>query len=239
MSAAARVPLYQRVKDYIASRVASGQWTEGDRVPSENELVRKLGASRMTVNRAVRELTAEGILRRVQGLGTFVAVGKVQSAFLEIRNIADEIRERGHIHRAVPHGVGAEKATDRVAYQLELPKRARVFHSVIVHYDDDVPVQLEDRWVNPAVAPDYLKLDFTETTPNEYLMQAAPLLAVEHVVEATRPDALTQRLLHIPADEPCLLLHRRTWSGDHVAAYARLVHPGSRYRLSASFPVGR
>jgi len=239
MTTAAPVPLYQQVKDYIASRVASGEWTEGDRVPSENELVRTLGASRMTVNRAVRELSSEGILRRVQGLGTFVAIDKAQSAFLEIRNIADEISERGHTHRAAPHSVNAEKASDRIAHQLDLAIGARVFHSIIVHFDNDVSVQLEDRFVNPAVAPDYLETDFTETTPNEYLMRAAPLRAVDHVVEATRPDALTQRLLHIPENEPCLLLHRRTWSGDHVAAYARLIHPGSRFRLSASFPVGR
>ena len=239
MSAAAPVPLYQQVKDYIASRVASGEWTEGDRVPSENELVRTLGASRMTVNRAVRELSSEGILRRVQGLGTFVAIDKAQSAFLEIRNIADEISERGHTHRAAPYSVGAEKATDRIAQQLELAPGARVFHSIIVHFDNDVSVQLEDRFVNPAVAPDYLEIDFTKTTPNEYLMRVAPLRAVDHVVEAIQPDALTQRLLHIPENEPCLLLRRRTWSGDHVAAYARLIHPGSRFRLSASFPVGR
>jgi GntR family histidine utilization transcriptional repressor len=238
MSARHRIPLYQQVKDYISEHVASGTWAEGDRVPSENELVRTLGASRMTINRALRELTAEGILRRVQGLGTFVASEKTQSAILEIRNIADEIRERGHEHRSAPHRVSAEMADAHVAHLLELETGATIYHSIIVHFDNDVPVQLEDRYVNPAVAPDYLDLDFTRTTPNEYLMRSAPLLAVEHVIEATLPDRLTRRLLRMPKGEPCLLLHRRTWSGEHVAAYARLYHPGSRFRLSAGFSVG-
>ncbi len=237
MTSARAVPLYQQVKDYVFDHVASGEWIEGDRVPSENELVRKLGASRMTVNRALRELTTEGVLRRVQGLGTFVDHGKVQSAILEIRNIADEIHERGHAHRAEPHSVNEEKADERIASRLELVVGARVFHSLIVHFDDDVAVQLEDRYVNPAVAADYLDIDFTETTPNAYLMRSAPLLAVEHVVEAILPDQRTQHLLDISSDEPCLLLHRRTWSGDHIAAYAQLIHPGSRYRLSAQFEV--
>ncbi|MCP4328282.1 MAG: histidine utilization repressor [Alphaproteobacteria bacterium] len=238
MTTARPVPLYQQVKDYISSHVASGEWVEGDRVPSENELVRRLGASRMTVNRALRELSVEGVIRRVQGLGTFVESNKAQSTFLEIRNIADEIRERGHSYHAEPYTVGTETVTDRIAYLLELEPGARVFHSIIVHFENREPVQLEDRFVNPAIAPDYLDIDFTETTPNEYLMRVAPLLAVEHVVEATPPNPLTQKLLSMSREEPCLLLHRRTWSGRHVAAYARLLHPGSRYRLSAQFPVG-
>ena len=70
-------------------------------MPSEQALVRQFGVSRMTVNRAVRELTAEQVLTRRQGSGTYVAPQKYQATLVEIRNIADEVRARGHVHRAV------------------------------------------------------------------------------------------------------------------------------------------
>ena len=61
-------PLYARVKQMIAQQIRSG-WP-AHCVPSESELVEELGFSRMTINRALRELTAEGLLVRMQGVGT-------------------------------------------------------------------------------------------------------------------------------------------------------------------------
>lgn len=231
----APAPLYQQVKDLILGRICNGDWPEGHRVPSENELTRELGFSRMTVHRALRELTAEGWLTRVRGLGTFVAGSKPQSPLLELHNIADDIASRGHRHASEVHILRAERADEAVARGLGVPRGARVFHSLIVHRENGVPVQLEERHVNPEAAPDYLEQDFTALTPNQYLMRAAPLAEAEHVLEAVLPDIRTQRLLRIGPGEPCLLLHRRTWSGGRAVTQARLIHPGSRYRLGGRF----
>lgn len=235
MSTSQNPPRYQQVKGYVRQRIDSGAWPEDFRVPSENQLVRELGISRMTINRALRELSDEGRIKRVQGVGTFVAGGKPESTLLEIRNIADEIRERGHHHHGRVHLLCREKASVNVAQALELEPGDEVFHSIMIHHENATPVQLEDRYVNPAVAPDYLEIDFTRITPNEYLMQAAPLLEVEHILEAIQPGRDAQELLNIPPGEPCLLLHRRTWSGGQVASRAWLTHPGSRYQLGARF----
>jgi len=87
------LPRYSQIKRMISSRIQSGDWRPGDRIASEAELVRDIGVSRMTINRALRELTLEGQLVRVQGVGTFVAESKAQSALFEVKNIADEIRD--------------------------------------------------------------------------------------------------------------------------------------------------
>src|SRR5215475_7058635 len=84
----------------ISGRIQAGDWRPGDRIASEAELVRDMGVSRMTINRALRELTLEGQLIRVQGVGTFVAENKAESALFEVRNIADEIKARGGRHEA-------------------------------------------------------------------------------------------------------------------------------------------
>ncbi|MGO4843176.1 GntR family transcriptional regulator, partial [Rhizobiaceae sp. 2RAB30] len=55
-------PLYEQGKDYVLKNIGSGEWSKDQRLPSENELVTALGVSRMTVNRALRELTSEGYL---------------------------------------------------------------------------------------------------------------------------------------------------------------------------------
>ena len=93
-----KVPIYEQVKVFIRTKIKSGDWVAGNPVPSESAFMHQFGVSRMTVNRALRELMAEGVVRRVQGSGTFVAEIDQVSSKLEIRDIQEEIEERGHVH---------------------------------------------------------------------------------------------------------------------------------------------
>src|ERR1700685_1323992 len=93
-------PLYLKVKRHILDNIDSGKWGTSTRVPSENDIVKSFGVSRMTANRALKELSDEGVLVRIAGVGSFVADRHARAHPLEIRSIADEIRERGHVHRA-------------------------------------------------------------------------------------------------------------------------------------------
>jgi GntR family histidine utilization transcriptional repressor len=228
---------YARIKRHVVARIESGEWKVASRVPSENQLAAEFEVSRMTARRALMELEQEGFLVRSQGLGTFVADRKPVLSMLEVRNIAEEIAERGHAYRCRVLKLEEIPATEAVAMYLGVAPGSRVFHSLIVHIDDDTPVQLEDRFTNPAVAPDYLAQDFSRTTPNAYLSRVAPIEAVEHVIEAVLPTSVVARWLQVRAPEACLQINRRTWSRGHVATFAKLVHPGSRYRLGGYVPL--
>ncbi len=181
-------PRYLRIKRQIVSKISSGEWPSGHRAPSEKELSEAFQVSRMTVNRALRELSLEGLLVRVQGLGTFVSRDKAGAALMAVRNIADEISARPD-HRHSTRVIVLEKipADAAIARQLELEAGAPAFHSILLHYDNQLPVQIEDRYVNGRVAPDYLNVDFTRETPHVYLSRVDPLTAGEHIVEAVLP----------------------------------------------------
>lgn len=232
-------PLYQQVKDFVVAAIEAGALPPGHRLPSEQELVRKLGVSRMTANRALRELFAQGVLTRIPGVGTFVAAPRSEGTLLEVRNIATEIRGRGGHYSSVVHHLDQVAAAPDVASGLALPVGAAVFRSVIVHLENGDPLQLEDRFVNPAAAPDYLSADFTQQTPNEYLCRFIPISEVEHIVEAILPDRRVQRLLRISAHEPCLRLYRTTAAFGRRVTCVKLTHPGSKYRMVARFSPGR
>jgi GntR family histidine utilization transcriptional repressor len=133
------------------------------------------------------------------------------------------------------HYVRRERARALEAKLLGLARGETLFHSLIVHRENGVPVQLEDRYVNPKTAPDYLAQDFTRITPHKYLMQAAPVTEAEHLVMAVMPSPEERKLLEMKAGEPCLLLRRQTWSGKLPVTWARLLHPGERYRLGSRF----
>lgn len=231
-------PFYQQVKNHIQKRIENGEWAPGMKIHSESELVAVTGFSRMTVNRAVRELTAEGKVVRKQGKGTFVAARKSKSPLLEVQSIAHEIITRGGEHSCDVYLLQEEKARPELAKSMGLLPYTTVFHSVLVHKDAGIPIQLSSRFINPRIAPDYLSQDFTTITPNEYLLGLAPISAVEHVIEALIPEVWIRELLKINSAEPCLALSRKTWVDEEIATCSTFYYPGSRYTLGSKFIPG-
>ena len=226
---------YARVKQFLKEELARGHWLPGALMPSDAELVAKFGVSRMTVTRALRELQAEGLVERVQGVGTFAAHLARVSSTLTIRDLHEEIVSRGHRHHAEVHVAERKRAPAELAAQLGLAAGAPVFHTLIVHFENGVPLQCEDRYVNPACAPGYLDIDFSKVTPTHYLLEVAPLWEAQFSIQACAPSAEEARLLEIDTHEPCLVVVRRTMSRGVPITIARLVHPGSRHQIDGHF----
>lgn len=229
------IPRYRQLKELIIERISTGDLQPQDRVPSENELVDSTGVSRMTANRALRELNDEGYVERVAGKGTFVADFKAASHVLEVRNIADEIARRGHEHSAnvlISTRMPAEKSAGKA---LHTDEDAPLLHVRIVHLENGIPIQLEERYVLPDFAPAFLDQDFNSVTPSAYLSSVSPLQEAEHVVRAVMPDVETKTNLDMSDDEPCLVVTRRTWAHGKPVSFARLYHPGSRFELSGHY----
>lgn len=226
---------YARVKQFLKDGLAAGRWPAGALMPSEAELVAQFGVSRMTVSRALRELQADGLVERVQGVGTFAARLHRLASTLTIHDLHEEIVGRGHQHQAQVQLQRREPAPAALAEQLGLAPGAEVFHTLIVHLDNGVPLQLEDRYVNPACSPGYLAADFSRTTPTQVLFDTTALWRAQYSIEAEPATADEAGLLRIAPGAACLVVTRRTFSRDATITLARLVHPGARYLLQGEF----
>jgi GntR family histidine utilization transcriptional repressor len=232
-----KLPAYEQVKAFVKAQITCGAWRPGDAVPSEAALQQQFGVSRMTVNRAVKELAVEGLVTRVQGSGTVVAQLHRISSALVVRDIHEEILERGHLHTTQVLLSESVRADVMLARIFKLHSGAEVFHSVLVHSEDGVPIQFEDRHVNPKAAPHYLEADFETTTPTRYLLEHAPLTQASYTIEACLPSPQEAKYLKIKRGTPCLVMTRRTISGLHVASRARLVYPAALYSFSGRFQL--
>src|SRR5690606_4482964 len=141
------LPAYQQIKNYVLEQIQSGAWQEGDLIPTELSLCDTFKVSRMTVDRALRELTNDQLLVRYKGSGTYVAQPKFQSTLIEIRSIAQDIRERGHRRSSRVISLNTLSASEAQGRRFQLAPKSKLFHSVIVHYENDLPIQVEDRLV--------------------------------------------------------------------------------------------
>lgn len=228
-------PRYQQLKDLVIGQISSGELGPGDRVPSENVLVETMDVSRMTANRALRELNDEGYVERIAGRGTFVSDFRSQSHLLEVQNIAAEIEGRGHSHSSTVVRQSRQHARGEVARALHVDQGTDIFHLLLVHYENNAPVQVEDRHVLASFAPACLDQDFEVVTPSAYLTSVAPLQEAEQVVRASMPNSAVRQQLKMDDDEPSLVVIRRTWSKGRPVTFARLHHPGSRYELTGDY----
>jgi len=230
-------PLYKKVKSHILDKIYSGELPPSSRVPSEHELVKTLSVSRMTANRAMKELAAQGVLTRVAGVGTFVSEPTTKGHLLEVLNIAEEVQDRGNSYSNKILKHEQSKANQSLSERMDIPKDTEVYHSLIVHFEDEKPIQLEDRYVNLNVLPEYKKIDLTITTPSRFLLDAAPLQKVHHTVRAAMPSRREKKHLHMDGTTPCLILERKTWSRNKPITFATFYHPADHYTLSDTIEI--
>ena len=150
MNLSATAPIYQRIKNVVLQNIESGKWPPGQKLPSENEWASDLSVSRMTVNRALRELTQEGVITRVHGVGSFVSDKPRHASLIALQDIAEEVRQTGAQYSARHLIRRLESPSRMVLAEMELPDHTEVFHIKSIHYQDSEAIQLEDRYVNPA-----------------------------------------------------------------------------------------
>ena len=181
---------YLQVKHFVLERIAGGTLRAGERVPSENELVRQLAVSRMTANRALKELAADGVLVRVAGrrhLRRRAArarppAGGAQHRRRDPRPRPRVPRARGGARARWPRRASSPSASRSSPARRSTTPCSRTSRAAL-------PLQVEERYVNPLAAPGYLRNDFTRTTPHEFLIRVAPLQRAEHTVRALVPGA--------------------------------------------------
>jgi GntR family histidine utilization transcriptional repressor len=228
-------PIYGQIKKNIEQKISTGDWLAGQKLPSENDLVVALGVSRMTVNRALRELTQKGLIHRVHGLGSFVAEKPRHASLIELEDIALEVTGNGKQHSSKVEVLEKRLASPEVAADLDVPINTELYYMNAVHYQNDIPIQLESRYVNPALIPEFLLQDFTKITSTAYLLSQFQPDEMEHIVSAVISDGITQNRLKIGPFDACLQLNRRTWKNKQVVTQVTLIYPGSRYNLGARY----
>jgi len=233
-------PRYEAVKDYVRSRIESGEWAANARIPSENELGPVLGVSRITVNRAFAELAREGRLRKVPGVGTFVADGVARpelasTGLASIESIAEEIRGRGMEWSCAVLALGVASLTEEAADALGLPRGGRVPASMILHRGDGLPIQLEERFIRPGYAPGYTEQDYASSATYDFLRAVGEVTEMEQAVTAILPDSAVARLLQVGPRDPCLVIRRRTFRRGEATTFSRLTQPASRFELSGRY----
>lgn len=213
---------FRDVKAELLRRITGQVWPPGDLVPGEVELAAEFGVARATVNRAMRELTEEGLLERRRKAGTRVRPSPRRAARFEIPLVRAEIEGAGaaYGYRLLSRAVVA--APEGAARALALPAGARALHVTCLHLADGAPYQHEDRWINLAALPGVAAEAFADYGPNEWLIRAVPFSEVEISFLAVAAEGEVAAALGYRAGEPVFAVERTTWWQGSALTHVRL-----------------
>ena len=243
-----QVPAYQRIKNAILDNIHSGKWQAGEAISTEMALAEEFDVSRMTVNRALKELSEERVLERRQGSGTFVAQQQFNHTFVEVRNIAQDLRSANRDYQAQvvsKRVITASMLDDELRRKFAIDSAAisgarsaadssaAVLYEVkIIHFADAQPIQFEERWVDAQKLPEFIEQDFSIINTSEYLIAKSPLERGSYTIRAlAAPDDIAA-LLQIAPQSPTLVLRRQTYSAGKVLTFVKMWHAGERYQFS-------
>ena len=145
-------PLYHQLMTRIRADIEQGTYPIGSKIPPEHELERLYQVSRVTVRRALAELTAEGLLERKQGKGTFVATPRGGLPLKNLHSFHDSCK----LNRVKPSidviHVRETEAGAEAAEGLNISRGSRVLEILRVCRADGVPVVLERNHFSMAYA---------------------------------------------------------------------------------------
>jgi GntR family histidine utilization transcriptional repressor len=194
--------------------------------------------SRMTVNKALSQLAAEGYIERRRRAGSVVAQPRVQSAVLDIHGVEDEVGTLG-----LPYGytllARSVREIDDNADDHFDGQSGEILEIAALHLADGRPFCVEERRISLVTVPEAKFGDFGETAPGTWLLARVPWNQATHEIRAVGASQLAASALDIPKGTPCLVIERRTWNTSGSITQVRFTYEGTRHAVTARFaPLG-
>lgn len=231
--------LNQTIRNEIESRIMSGEWPPGFRLPFEHEMMQHYGCSRMTVSKALSALSAQGLITRRRRAGSVVAAPSAERAVLQIRDFAAEAQSSGKTYKHIILERRLEPVDAATARRTGLKTGTRTLYIATRHILEGVIEAYEERIINLAAVPQARHETFAELPVGTWLLQRVPWSDAEHVIAAINADTKLARRLGVDKNTACLMLERRTWQNGIFLTEARIYYPGSLHRLVGRFsPTG-
>ncbi|WP_420584308.1 GntR family transcriptional regulator [Ruegeria sp.] len=218
---------FQDVRDEVKRRIESRIWPQGSLLPTETQLAEEFNCARATVNRALRELADQGFVERKRKSGTRVKKEPSKHAKLEFSLTRQAVENQNSTYRYALVERNVVSSPGWLASQLSVSSDARVLHVICMHYADNRPFQLEERWINIEAVPDVEHADLNHQGPHEWLLNAAPFTEAEVAFCAVSADGRLAEFMGTTSGASMIQLERTTWKDGQPMTFARMTHhPG-------------
>lgn len=234
------VPMYYQIQQQLLQMIQSGKLRPGDALPSEDELRRACGVSRMTARHALQALETQGFALRHKGQGSFVSQPRVEKDIMHLSGFTAEMRALGLKPSSRVLDAETVPTTAEVASRLQIPIGSPAFYLRRLRCADSLPVAIEEVWLAREQFPGIDKLDFTSVSLYETLRERYGIRVsrADEIIEARSANRQQAELLDLPRNGSLLSITRTLWSANgKPVETAQSVYRGDRYRAVLAIPA--
>lgn len=203
--------LYLQIENDLKQSILDGTYAVGDRIPTEQELCERFGVSRITVRRAIQDLFEEGLLTKVRGRGTFVAVPKHVLGGAPAQNRGFEtLSDNGQATGRMILEKDTLSATSDIAKKLEISEGDEVFYIRRLIQQDAFPMAIDNLFVAASAFEGLLDLmDDNVSFYNLVTQHYGYVFGVENLtIDASTTRGDEGGLLKYPAGSPLFILRK-------------------------------
>jgi GntR family transcriptional regulator len=202
------IPLHHQIKAAIREAIDNETIQPGDRLPSESEWSKVYGINKLVVRQALAELIQEGLLRRVQDLGVFVAGPKVVQVFPTVLGFSARMRREGHV--TINRVLRQERisAPHAIARHLDIAEGAHMMQLVRLRIVDNEPFMIETSFLPLDRFPDVLGDDFAIRSLYDVISirYGTTVFKLEQTLEPVLMTEYETRLLESAPGSPAMLM---------------------------------
>lgn len=183
------IPLHSQIERHLAAAIAAGDWPVGGVLPSEPELARRFGVSRMTLRQALGALADQGLLIRQRGRATRIAPEPIAQALGRFYAFANEMDRRGLAHSSRVLSVGFAKPTALIRQSLALETGELVAQISLLRLLGQEPVMIETASLAAQYLPILEQPEVAQRSLYDLLEEGG--VTVTRATEQIRPFAIT------------------------------------------------
>ncbi len=215
------IPLYHQLSQLLRAAIEQGTYHPGDRLPSEPELIREYGVSRITVRQALDELEAEGLVMRRHGKGTYVAEPRIEQELLRLTDFVEDMERAGQHPSSRVLAFVHEPVPPMVARALQLPAGTEVVRVDRVRLADDRPIAYDMTWLPLRFGELLVGVDLTKETIYQVLERryAISILTGTFTITAAVATAQQAALLETERGAPLLVMQRLSCAARNESVY--------------------
>ncbi len=220
---------HKDVAQIVRERIRTQCWMPGTLIPSEQNLASEFECSRGTVNRALRDLEASGVVARRKRAGTRVRMNPEGRATLDIPLIKESVKKGGDEYRFAILEQARMQPPAAVRGRMQAATASKMLHLRTLHLAGHQPYIYEDRWINLDVVPEIEKIDLSAISANEWLVRNKPLSKGDIFFTARAATDHDAEALQVTLGTALFVIDRITWADQNAITSVTMAHaPGFR-----------
>jgi GntR family transcriptional regulator len=220
------VPLYTQIKEALRAKIIDGTYIAHQQLPSESEMINAFGVSRITVRQAVNDLQKEGLLFKVHGKGTFVAMPNVSQELTHLQGFGEAMRLLGHETFSEVFGLKTVKGSGIACAKLGIDEGSSVTEIRRVRYLNREPVSIDYSWLRNDIGSRLSEKNLREKDMFSLLENELrqPLHSADVEIDATAANAEIANRLKVAVGSPILRIERLTYAQEDEPLVFEYLH---------------